>query len=200
MALSYAFRQAMKFRTRRSRRLEVLMFFSLIVCGLSEAGRPFRWEQFGIATTPLVLAVGRIFTFWKWRRMTPVSSLDDRATLEYGVEFEQLTAAQQHEVLRRYQVGTYLLNHYPDELQTAREAEAHVRAYAAMRILLLPLVLVYWVGWLWLPQGRVRAGWTDAPTVLLWAALFVLALPQMIQMWTEPDDPGEPLLAAGKEA
>jgi hypothetical protein len=196
MALSYEFRQAMKNRTRRSRRLEVLLFFLLMAAGLSEAGRRFRWED----ATPFVLAAARIFTFWKWRRIIPVSSLDDRAMYEFGVEFDKLTEAQQHEMLRRYRVGTYITNYFPDELEARQEADAHMRAYAAMRLLLLPLVFVYWLGWLWLPQGRVRAGWTDAPTVLVWAALFVLALPQMIQMWTEPDDPGEPRIAAETEA
>jgi hypothetical protein len=37
--------------------------------------------------------------------------------------------------------------------------------------------------------------------VLFWVLLLVLALPQILQLWTEPDDMGEPrMLAMGREA
>ena len=192
MAVSSGFRTAMKNRSRRSRRLEVLFFFLLMAMGLSYAGLPFRMGQLAARTWPLLFAVGRIFRLWRWQRTIPVSSLDDRAVLEYGVEFERLRESEQKEILRRYRVGTYLLNYYPDEMQAAQEAEAHLRAYDVMKVLLPAVAAVYWAGWELLPEGRFRAGWTDAPLVLTWVLLLVLALPQMVQMWTEPDVVGEP--------
>jgi hypothetical protein len=200
MALSYEFRRALKSRTRRSRRLEVLLFFLTMVWGLSYAGEPYRRSQLGERAFPFILAAGRIYMLWRWRRVVRVSSLDEWAMVEFGVELDRLTEAQQHDLLRRYRVGTYITNNFPDELQVAQEAQAHVQAYSFMRVLFPPLVVVYWLGWLWLPQGRLRAGWTDAPTVMIWIALLVLALPQMIQMWTEPDDIGEPRIAEEKDA
>ncbi len=196
MAVSLAFRQAMKRRTRRDRRLEVIFFFVVIVIGLSFAGQPFRWGQLGERALPLILAVGRIFRLWDWQRTIPVSSLDDRAMAEYGTEFEKLGEAQQKEILMRYRVGTYLLNYYPDELEEARERESYGRAYGVLRWLLPLLAMVYWVGWRLLPEGRMRAGWTDGPVVLTWVLLLVLALPQMIRMWTEPDEVGETKVVA----
>jgi hypothetical protein len=196
MALSAGFRRAMKNRTRRSRRLEVLVFFVLITCGLSFAGQPFRWGQLGARALPLIYAAGRIYRLWNWQKMIPVSSLDDRAMMEHGVEFNKLTDEQQEEILRRYRVGTYLLNYFPDEFEVSREAKAHVRAYEVMKVLLPSFAVVYWAGWHLLPEGRVRAGWTDGPLVLTWVLLFVLALPQMIRMWTEPDEVGEPKVMA----
>jgi hypothetical protein len=196
MAVSRAFRQAMKNRTRRSRRIEVVFFFFMMAAGLSFAGQPFRWGQLSARVLPLIYAIGRIYRLWNWQRMLPVSSLDDRAVLEYGVEFEKLGEAQQKELLRRYRVGTYLLDYYPDELEEARERESFQRAYGVLRWLLPGLAVIYFVGWELLPEGRVRAGWTDGPVVLAWIMLLVLALPQMIRMWTEPDEVGEPRMVA----
>jgi len=39
--------------------------------------------------------------------------------------------------------------------------------------------------------GWVRAGWTDGPVVLAWVLLLVLAMPQIVRLWTEPDEVGE---------
>jgi hypothetical protein len=188
MAVSRAFRQAMRNRTQRSRRFEVLLFFVFMAMGLSFAGEPFRWAQLGARVFPLIYAVGRIFRLWNWQRAIPVSSLDDRSVMEYGIEFEKLGEAQQKEILRRYRVGTYLWNYFPDELEEARERESYGRAYEVLRWLLPLLAAVYWVGWRLLPEGGLRAGWTDGPVVLTWVLLLVLALPQLIRMWMEPDD------------
>ena len=141
------------------------------------------WRMF-----PILFASVRIFRLWGWYREIPVSSLDDRAMLEHGVEFEKLRDSERKDLLRRYQVGTYLLNNYPDELQAAQEAEAHLRAYGLLKVLLPAFVVVYWAGWIWLPSGRLREGWTDAPLVMTWVMLLILALPHMVRMWTEPDE------------
>lgn len=196
MAVSRAFRRAMKNRTQRSRRVEVLFFFVIMAMGLSFAGEPFRWGQLGARALPLIYAVGRIFRLWNWQRAIPVSSLDDRSVMEYGTEFEKLGVLQQKEILKRYRVGTYLLNYFPDELESAREAESHLQGYEAMKVLLPSIAVVYWLGWDLLPAGRFRAGWTDGPVVLTWVLLLVLALPQIIQLWTEPDEVREPTVVA----
>ena len=193
MAVSQAFKQAMKRRTRRSRRWEVVFFFAVMALGLCGAGESFRLGGMWIFVMPYVYAVGRIYSWqvmnWDWqRRMIPVSSLDDRAMLEHGVVFDKLSEAQQKELLGRYRVGTYLMNFYPDEREEELRREAQRRAYEWMKVLLPVLAVVYWVGWRLLPEGRLRAGWTDGPVVLAWVLILVLALPQMILMWTEPDE------------
>jgi hypothetical protein len=192
MAVSWGLKRALRNRTRRFRRFEVGWFFFLMAMGLLYAGRPFRLSDLGVLSIPLMYAVGRIFCFWRWQQVLPVSSLDDRAVLEYGVEFEGLDEARQKKILGRYRVGTYLLNYYPDELEEAQEHEAHLRAYGVLKVLLPILAVIYWAGWRLLPEGRLRAGWTDGPVVLTWVLLLVLALPQLIRMWTEPDEVGEP--------
>src|SRR5271170_3854252 len=196
MALSSEFRRSMKNRRQRSRRIEVGLFFMLMAIGLSEGGKSLTFGSLGFRAIPYILVLGRVFRQWRWQRMVQVSSLDDRAVAEYGVEFEKLGEAQQKELLRRYRVGTYLLGYYPDELEEAQERESFQRAYGVLRWLLPVLAVIYWAGWRLLPEGRVRAGWTDGPVVLFWVSLLVLAMPQMIRMWTEPDEVGETRVVA----
>ena len=197
MALSYVLRQALKNRTRRWRRIQVALFFFWLVLGLVEgAGRPLSWDTVGIRSFPYIWAVGQIFGYWRRMRMLPVTSLDDRAMVEYGVEFEQLGEAQQKDLLRRYRVGTYLLDYFPDEREGAQERESQMRAYAMLRWLLPIVAAVYAAGWWLLPGGKIRVGWTNGPVVVTWLFLLVLALPQMIWMWTEPDEVGEPRVVA----
>lgn len=202
MAVSYGFCQAIKQRRRQWRRVEVGLFFCLMAWGLSYAGCSLTWRNVGLMMGPYVILMMQIFRVWGWQRMLPVSSLDDWAVLEYGVEFEKLAEGQQKEILRRYRVGTYFLNDYPDEFEAAREAGAHLQAYAVMKVLLPSILIVYWMGWKWLPVGRLRAGWTDGPVVMMWVMLLVLGLSRMIRMWTEPDDVGEPRVVKiqGREA
>ncbi len=191
MALSYGFKQALKNRTRRSRRLRVLLFFVIVGMGLSGAGQPWNWRPFPIQGLFYLFAFGAVYRDWKWNQYLPISSLDDRAMLEYGMEFEQLGQEEQKSILRHYRVGTYLLDYFPDERQREVERDAHVRANGIIRILLPGISLLYLAGWKLLPEGILRAGWTDAPVVFAWIGLLVVALPQIIQMWAEPNEIGD---------
>lgn len=198
MAVSYALRQALKRRKRSARRMDVVVFFSFVVLGLIEGAVPLNGHNWGFRLLLFMAAGSQVLRGWRWKRMLPVSSLDDRAMLEYGVAFEQLKEAEQREILKRYRVGTYLLNYFPDEREGAEERDSQVRAYEMLRWLLPLLAAVYAVGWWVLPAGAVRAGWTNGPVVVAWLFLLVLALPQVIWMWTEPDEVGEPRVVAGE--
>jgi hypothetical protein len=153
---------------------------------------------------PYVLVITRVFMMWKAQQVVKVGSLDDRAMADYGVEFERTTASQQRDLLDHYRVGTYPLNAYEDEYEEAKDREAHWRAYNVLRVLLPALAVLYWLGWRLLPEGNVRTAWTNGPVVFTWTIILILAMPQIIRMWSEPDDlnPAEPKLveAAQKEA
>src|ERR1700733_8323450 len=101
MALSYAFRQAVKNRSRRSRRVEVVMFFTFMAMGLADGGHRLSWNNVGILTLLYFCAAMQGFTSWRWGRALPVSSLDERAMLEHGAEFEKLGQAEQKDLLKR---------------------------------------------------------------------------------------------------
>jgi hypothetical protein len=189
MAVSSAYRRSAKNRTRRSGRAEVVLFFFFMAMALADAGEPWRWSSLGARIFPYAMVVGRVFRMWQWQRIITVTSLDDRAMVDYGIGFERTTAAQQKDLLARYRVGTYLLGYFPDELEEARERDSYQRAYAVLRVLLPAIAVVYWVGWKLLPPCYLRDAWTDGPVVMAWLLLLVVALPQIIRMWTEPDDP-----------
>jgi hypothetical protein len=204
MAVTFGYRQAIRNRKRSWRRFEVCLFFLMMATGLAEAGIPLTWRSLGMLMMPYSLILTRVFGLWKQQQVVKVGSLDDRAMVEYGVEFEQTTPTQQKDLLARYRVGTFLLGDCPDEYEEAQERESYLRAYGVLRVLLPGIAVVYWMGWRLLPEGSVRAAWTDGPVVLTWVSLLVLAMPQLLRMWTEPDDPGaaEPRLVAAvkKEA
>jgi hypothetical protein len=198
MALSYEFRQALKHRSRRSRRIQVLLFFAFVAVGLSYAGQPWTWQNFPEQVLPYLMVFTLVYRVWDWTQLLKISSLDDRAMLEYDKEFEQLAKNEQETILRQYRVGTYVVDHLPDERQMEVKRDAHVRASEIVRLLLPAIAVVYWAGWRFLPEGRLRAGWTDGPVVMVWAGLVVVALPQILQMWSEPDDLGEPKIVSNR--
>jgi hypothetical protein len=214
MAVSFSYRDAARFRKRKWRRFEVVFFFVLMASGLLQAGRPWTWTNCFVNAIPYLLVAARLMS-WTRIGVVPITSLDDLAMEEYGVEFEQTTLAQQTDLLRQarerrqrvqgrpyYRVGAYTLKPFSDELSQSRERESHMRAYVMLRVFLPAFAIVYWAGWHFLPDGAVRAGWTDAPVVFAWIFLLILVLPQVLRMWMEPDDPAEPKLAiaARKEA
>jgi hypothetical protein len=205
MAISYAYKQSIKIRKQRNRRIEVGSFFLMMATALVSAGHHWNWSWKNIVVHLCLYLTPLINVFWAWQRMglVMVTSLDDRAMREYGVEFEQATEAQQKSLLSRYRVGTYVYGYFPDEYEETQERESHQRAYGVLRVLLPSVVAIYWLGWKLLPDGYARNAWTNGPVVLYWLSLLVIALPQIIRLWTEPDDPGEPKLvpsAAEKEA
>jgi hypothetical protein len=47
-----------------------------------------------------------------------------------------------------------------------------------------------------MPAGGWRDRLTDSPVIISWLVVFVISLPQIIEMWSEPDEPeSEPRLA-----
>jgi hypothetical protein len=191
MAVSYLLQQALKRRRRSVRRRDVAVFLLCVLLGLWYGSVPLNGHNWGPRLILFLFAMTQVLRDWRWKRELPVSSLDDRAMLEHGVEFERLSEMEQREILRRYRVGTYLMNYFPDEREAVEERDSQVRAYALLRWLLPVIAAIYAVGWWLVPAGRVRVGWTNGPVVVGWLFLLVLALPQMIWMWTEPDAVGE---------
>ncbi len=187
MALTSGFKQSMKDRKRKSRRQEVLLSFAFMILGLVEGSSGWNWNM----AVPYALVFTRIYRWWDWQRMVKVTSLDDRAVLEHGVVFESLNEAEQKDLLGRYRVGTFVMGYYPDERDAATERESKASAYEVLRWLLPVLTVIYGIGWQVNPDGALRRGWTNGPVVMSWILLLVIALPQLLRMWTEPDEAGE---------
>ncbi len=186
-------RMALKWRTRRYRRRQVLWFYVTMLLGalitLGSDHHRFLELQWALLLPAMAaLTALKDWSRWSFRRWRCVSSLDDRAQVAHGLNFEELSAAEQKEILRRYQVGGRLLDETPDERQEAARLQANDAAFRFLRKALLGFAAGYWAVWLWMPAGGWRDMLTDSPVIISWLVVFVISLPQVIEMWTEPDE------------
>jgi len=123
-----------------------------------------------------------------------VGGLDDWAQVAHGLNFDQLSEAEQAEILRK----KYLLAHRvldsewrTDERQETFRLQAKDAAYRILKNALPWFVAGYWGLCFLMPVGAARDALTNSPVMVSWLALFVVTLPSAIEMWTEPDDVGE---------
>jgi hypothetical protein len=137
------------------------------------------------------------------KKYVKVGSLDEWARYRYGAAgFEQATEEQQHELLRKYRVGTFPV----PAKSTSAEYTALDERERAERDRISRWALNRVAFFLSIMAGSAmadRAPWPPSDvSVYLWAfALLAWTLPQAHVLWTEPDprDEGEPMLVA-KEA
>jgi hypothetical protein len=108
-----------------------------------------------------------------------VKSLDDRAQVRHGVNFDQLSDAEQKEILQRYRVWGYIVDPElnPDERQMALRLHANDVAFGFLRKALPCLAAAYWIVYLWVPAGDLRDALTDSPVLIMWLVIFVVTLP-----------------------
>jgi hypothetical protein len=186
-------RRALKWRTRRYRRRQVFWFYLFMLLGAIRTLGGDHHRRRELEWALLLPAICALTALKDWSRRSYsrwrcVSSLDDRAQVAHGLNFEQLSAAEQKEILRRYQVGGRLLDETLDERQAAASLQANAAAFRFLRPVLLWFAAGYWVVWLWMPAGGWRDMLTDNPVIISWLVVFVISLPQVIEMWTEPDE------------
>lgn len=196
-------RRALQWRSRRYRRRQVLWFYLAMLAGaattLGDEHRSWRGIAWALLFPALCASVAlKDWSRWSYSRWRCVSSLDDRAQVEHGLNFEQLSGEEQKEILRRYQVGGRLLDETPDERQLAARLRANDAAFRFLRRALLWFAVAYEAAWLLAPPGGLRDVVTDSPVIIAWLVVFVISLPQVIEMWSEPDEmAGEPRIVAG---
>jgi hypothetical protein len=180
---------------RRMRR--VLLGVSLCVCLISFAtavlglcigrggGRFYGFASF----LSMVQSVG-MAVFWMWllRRNASAMSWDQRAQMEFGRGYSELSRMHQFDVRVRVAREMRQGGRPEDERDIAMQREAERRAYRVLKIGLPVAVLVYWVVCLWLPVGPVRAGLLISAVVVSGMAIPVMILPDLIRLWTEPDE------------
>jgi hypothetical protein len=114
-------------------------------------------------------------------------SLEDRAVMEYGAEFDALKDKQRGDVFQRAVREGLFGRVKVDE----HEAEMRLRAQGAAYRLLGPALLVfltgYWAVCLLGPFETTRTA-LAVTAVVTWLVALVLAAPTMIRMWTQPDE------------
>jgi hypothetical protein len=129
-----------------------------------------------------------------------VGSLDEWARYRYGaIGFEQASEEQQHELLRTYRVGNYLVPAKSLEDYRLDERER------AERDRISRWALIRLAGLLAITAGASAMARRPAPPFdegsLFWSfALLALTLPHARVLWTEPDphDAGDLKLAEGE--
>jgi hypothetical protein len=193
---SWALRRALKRRTRRWRRRQVFFFYlsilGILAVTLGNDHRSF--PRFLYAAVPIL-----VFILAPLRRSRDrqrlVKSLDDRAQMERGINFDQLPPAAQKDTLARHRPLGAMPDSVCDERQEMSRLRAGDAAFRFLRKALAGFAAAYWMVYLWVPSGDVRQMLMDSPVLISWLIVFVTSLPQVIEMWNEPDDSGEAAIA-----
>jgi hypothetical protein len=153
---SWILRGALKRRTRRYRRRLVVRFYLVmslcLLCSLGADHHSFRSFAFTVGLA--IIGTGGVLGLWRRERLV-VKSLDDRAQVRHGVNFDQLSDAEQNEILQRYRVWGYVLDpdSNPDERQTALRLQANDAAFRFLRVALPCFAAAYWMVYLFVPAG-----------------------------------------------
>jgi hypothetical protein len=188
-------RAALKRRTRRYRRRQVVGFYlTMLLSLLVSLGADHHSFRSFVFTMSLVIIAARpgLARFQPERLV--VKSLDDRAQVRHGVNFDQLSDSEQKEILQRYRVWGYVLDpdSNPDERQMALRLHANAAAFRFLRVALPCFAAAYWMVYFGVPAGDWRETLMDSPVLIMWLVIFVVTLPTIIVRWMEPDEIGEP--------
>ena len=177
---------------RRTRRLLfALLWVPVLACEIAVSLRLVRLDPWAglMSTAWLTVLLGL------WVRSLGIGfaqiSLEDRAVMEYGAEFDALKEKQRGEVFQRAVRDGLFGRVKVDE----HEAEQRLRAQGAAYRLLGPALMVfvtgYWAVCLLGPFEATRSALAVTVVVVTWLAALVLAAPTMIRMWTQPDETEE---------
>ena len=119
-------------------------------------------------------------------------TLEDRAVMEYGAEFDELTERQRGEIFNRQIRDGFRGRVRHDEREAELRLQSEGTAYRLMRRGLVFVVAGYWGVCLLGPFGAERTMLAVTAIAFTWLAFGVLVLPTMVRMWTQPDEVGEP--------
>jgi hypothetical protein len=118
-------------------------------------------------------------------------SLEDRAVMKYGAEFDALKEKQRGEIFQQALRDGLFGRVKVDEHEAERRLKAQGAAYRLLGPTLLVFVAGYWAVCLFGPFETTRSALAVTAVVVTWLVALVLAAPTMIRMWTQPDEPGE---------
>ncbi len=189
----------MKAQERRWRRWTVGMFYVVFLMGfVDRAGLSHRWHRDFMSSISLVVyLLSAALGYWPMLRVVrSLRDVEERSIAMYGVGFNKLMLEQMRAVDKSREPGSSEAYDSEDEFARAARRESTVKAFAFLRRALLWFAAAYWGMYLWLPDGAVRRGVMDSPMVVTWLVVFVITLPQVVLMWTEPDEVGEAKLVA----
>jgi len=177
---------------RRTRRLLFwLLWVPVLACEIAMSLRVVRLDPWAglLSTAWLTVLLGL------WVRSLRIGfaqvSLEDRAMIEYGAEFDALKEKQRGEVFQRAVRDGLFGRVKVDEHEAERRLQAQGAAYRLLGPALAVFVMGYWAVCLFGPFEATRSALAVTAVVVTWLAALVLAAPTMIRMCTQPDEPGE---------
>jgi hypothetical protein len=177
---------------RRTRRLLfALLWMPVLACEIAVSLRVVRLDPWAglMSTAWLTVLLGL------WVRSLRIGfaqvSLEDRAVMEYGAQFDELKEKQRGEVFQRSVRDGLFGRVKVDEHEAERRLQAQAAAYRLLGPALVAFITGYWGVCLFGPFEATRSALAVTAVVVTWLAALVLAAPTMIRMWTQPDEPGE---------
>jgi len=185
--------------TRRIRRFSVAAYVITILILFLTVGiylLPFRdtTRLYGLAAFIVVWTyIGYAVFFLRiLRRASSVTSMEERAQLDFGKPYAKLSLMHRFDVRARVTREFRQGGRPPDERDAVVQREAEQRAFRILRIALPIFALVYWGVCLSMPLGPVRVGLLIGAVVMSVMLIPVMILPDVIRLWTEPDAAPEP--------
>jgi hypothetical protein len=176
---------------RRMRRLLALLWVPVLAFEIAVSLRVVRLDPWAGLMSAAMLTMVMGLAVRALRIGFAQVSLEDRAMMEHGEEFDALKEKQRGEIFQRAVRHGLFGRVKVDE----REAEHRLRAQGAAYRLLGPALVVfvagYWGVCLFGPFEATRSALAVTAVVVTWLVALVLAAPTMIRMWTQPDEPGE---------
>lgn len=132
-----------------------------------------------------------LFSIWLLRRLSFATSRDERAQLDFGRPYAQLSPMHQFDVRVRIQREMRAGGRPRDERDAVIQRAVEGKASRVQRIALPLAALAYWIFCLSMPIGQMRVGLLIGAVVLSAILIPILVLPDTIRFWTEPDAPQE---------
>jgi hypothetical protein len=201
---SLIFRQMVKMRTRtRWRLLTVLSAVGPVNLFLIAVFTLHTWPDtgrlYGIASAFYCLLAIAMATLLlrNIRRLSSVATAEELARRSYGVSFKSLTAIEKDRVKQQMRHEILAAARETDEREEAMQRDSERHAFRLLRRGLPGLILVYWIVCLCLSIGPVRMGLVFSALALSGLTIVVLALPELIRIWSTPEDNGESHLVVG---
>src|SRR5277367_123289 len=185
-------------KTRRARRLFALLWMPAMAFEIAVNLRMVRIDPWAGLVGAVWLTVLMGLAVRALRIGFAQVSLEDRALLEYGAEFDALKEKQRGEIFQRAVRDGLFGRVKVDEHEAAQRLRAQGAAYRLLGPALVVFVVGYWAVCLFGPFEATRGALAVTAVVVTWLAALVLAAPTLIRMWTQPDQPGESA-ASGSE-
>jgi hypothetical protein len=178
-------------KNRRTRRLFALLWVPVVAFEIAVSLRVVRVDPWAGLMSAAWLVVLMGLTVRALRIGFAQVSLEDRALMDYGAEFDALKEKQRGEIFQRAVRDGLFGRVKVDEHEAEQRLRAQGDAYRLLAPALIVFVAGYWAVCLLGPFQAARGALAVTAVVVTWLAALVLAAPTMIRMWTQPDEPGE---------